>query len=629
MPPLYKDHYPIESPGFKGLYIRDVVETVPTESIPLDHFFKCTNVWCRGNEIQTRPPLLGLNLFIPVGRSIVRIRTYQTSFIILLDNRDLYDSSSMGAPIMTAPVSTTDFNLVTIFGRAYITFHNGQTGVSGAVIKVYDGSTIRDASGDAPTTVLAAADGAAGKVEAGLHKLGFIFESDTGFYSQISPIADYTAPGSKKIDLTSVDTGPSGTVARHIVATRVMLANEEPEYFFVPGGSINDNTTTTITVDFYDSELVDSADYLFDILSEIPAGVGIGMYGSRMIVWGEAANPNIVRVSEEGEPEVFSAVDGFITTDPSDFVTNCFEQRTQLYICKDHRTEVTSDNGDAASTWDLNEVDSALGAGVNSIGGIFQANKNTAYDLTFVANKTGLYLFNGRFADTPLSWKIQGIWSDNYISSTIDGRFHELQVVVDVYKELIYVLIPHGDTSFQLLVCSYEDGLDAESVKWQYWEYLGVLPVTLVADTGAIYLGANNVDDLGTEIYQINYTGANTNQGQDKDHAGNTYNYQQVIQFPFISHEESYETHYNAIKTLIWGTGTFGVNVYKELTASVDSLGTLTVPGTMVRNKLVEFNYIAEKASIILTSVGLTGFRLFKAILYVKEHSFDIPQVLK
>lgn len=640
MPPIYKDHYPLQSPGYKGLYIRDISEGIPTEEIPSDHLFTATNVWCRGNEIQTRPPLMGQNYSMPGGKTLVRARVYEnagvTRYLVLFSDRTLYNSADFTTIIVTAPAGTTDFSSVTIFGRAYITFHNGINPLVTDVVRVYDGSTIRDAGGAIPATALVAANGAAGKVEAGLHKIAYINETDTGYYSSHSASIDYTAPGAVQIDLTSIDVGPAGTVNRHIIATKVMLANEEPEWFFVPGGEVTGNVATTKTVNFYDSELVDSADYLLDILATIPAGLGIGLYKDRMIVWGESANVHIVRVSEPGEPEVFNEIDGFITTNPHEGgVRNCFEQRTQLYICKASRTDVTNDNGQAAATWDLHEVDSALGADTNSIGGVYEATETTAYDLTFIANKAGLWLFNGRFADTPLSWKIQGIWTDSYISATMHTRFHQLQVLIDVHKELIYILIPFGDTSYNLLVCNYEDGLDPEAVKWQFWEYNGILPYTIFGIVGSVFLGCNDsvLSDLVTDIYKINYAGVDTILGQDKDGASHTYNYSQVIQFPFISFEDAYETHFNAIKLLLHGYGgTLDIHVYRELTGigvSPISLGSLTVPNYTTRQKLAEFNHIAEKASFRLTTNGLTGFRLLKAISYVNEYSFDIPASLK
>jgi hypothetical protein len=59
------------------------------------------------------------------------------------------------------------------------------------------------------------------------------------------------------------------------------------------------NTATTATVDFYDSELLSDSTYLLDQLAEIPAGVCIKNYGGRLIVAGENANQSTGRVCEE------------------------------------------------------------------------------------------------------------------------------------------------------------------------------------------------------------------------------------------------------------------------------------------------------------------------------------------
>jgi hypothetical protein len=87
--------------------------------------------------------------------------------------------------------------------------------------------------------------------------------------------------------VTNIPTGPSNVVQRLLVFTASGGAN----FYHVPATMvINDNTTTSLTVDFTDTILLSgtSMDYLFSQI-ELPEQLGVAAYAERLFWWGERA----------------------------------------------------------------------------------------------------------------------------------------------------------------------------------------------------------------------------------------------------------------------------------------------------------------------------------------------------
>jgi hypothetical protein len=221
---------------------------------------------------------------------------------------------------------------------------------------MYDGNggLARLAGGSSPTVAIGAVvNTLGGHSGPGTYLVSYSFESDTGFISPPAiPFVGFDLFFNTNSITLTVPLGPAPTtVARWIVITKafpigflgpiggpynVGAAEFAPVFF---AARIPDNVTTVYNLDFFDEALVDSANYLFSRLTTIPAGVGLMDYKGRLISYGEYSNPSIVRGSEAGEPESFSATSGFFITDPSDStgVRAAVEFRSILYVYKRHR----------------------------------------------------------------------------------------------------------------------------------------------------------------------------------------------------------------------------------------------------------------------------------------------------
>ena len=121
-----------------------------------------------------------------------------------------------------------------------------------------------------------------------MHQCAVVFVTRQGYWTAPSPPVSWTAAGSLKVSVTNIPTGPSNVVQRLLAFTASGGAN----FYNVPATmTINDNTTTSLTVDFTDTILLSgtSMDYLFSQI-ELPEQLGVVGYAERLFWWGERAN---------------------------------------------------------------------------------------------------------------------------------------------------------------------------------------------------------------------------------------------------------------------------------------------------------------------------------------------------
>jgi len=490
---MIENHVPIPIPDFNGLFDRG-----PDEAIPVDHFRTALNLKYKPSGFYTRD---GSVLDVACGE-VARFHVYkitgQASRLLLLSGNSIYDSTRMATPILTIP-DMIDFSMETFFDRAYITPHNGKTGLPGQFVYYYTGADVAKVAGGAavaaagPMTVL---ERDQGKIDAGWHAWAVGFETATGFITQFGSFVSMKNEGGHYVQLGNIPVGPPGTVARIIFSTKNVsdpatgtFNNDytNAEWFFVPQGRIADNVTTGLNINYYDADLVDQADYILEQLPSIPAGVGITSYQGSMVVWGEDANQSTVRVSKAGEPESFNAVEGFAQVEPTNGggVRNCVEFRSSLYILKAQRCYVTQATDKEALFWQVPLLDGSVGTECHGVGKIFERNSNTV-DKYLIASRRGLMMFTGNFSEE-ITWKINDIWK-----RITRVYFHKIQVMVDADNQFVYVSLPlDGSTvTNALLFGDYTNGLDAKNIKWSLWTFPH-FPISIALD----------VDDLTKEIY--------------------------------------------------------------------------------------------------------------------------------
>jgi hypothetical protein len=606
-----QDHTPITTTSFEGIYDRSVPEDVPFKNL-IDGL----NLKFSDGVFETREgSVLDLSL-----SNIVRVREFTPEgqaprTLVLTWNGvtgNLYDASiSSSVPIYTL-TGMSDFSVVTLNNRAYITPHNGIAGIAGAFVQVYDGSTLRKAAGAYPATGVTCNDtGDVGKIEEGIHCIGVVYETTTGFLTGFSPITEYDAPGGQTLLITNVPVGPTGTAKRHIIATRVILNytgdTQNQAYYFVPFGTIDDNVTTSITVNFYDADLIESADYLQDTLADIPAGLGLIDYQGRMVVWGFNSEPDVVRVSFPGEPENFSAVEGFLTVGPDSVgrVQKCFTYRTQLVMCKSVRSYYTVATVSEPLYWKVDDIDFAKGAYPHSVGTILNTEGSNVQDVVVVCDISGIHLFVGNYAEKyELSYKIENIW--NRVNKPY---LHKVECVIDPFRKRIYISIPLDNAveNNYILYGDYSNGLDKEAIRWCLWSFATTDPKTIYCSVN--YTTKKSIlKYAGTNIYRLEDTTRNDAAFAINNYARFAYS---GTGFP------GQLMHYPGARLLIRGSGSLSSTVYtlrdaRTVTPAVRTLS-LNPEGFLT----LGFNLDTERASvkISLNSAGsymiVSSFTLF------------------
>lgn len=491
-----RDHESLAIPNFNGLWKRG-----DADSCPNDHFIDCNNIEYVQSGFKSRS---GIEPFQPIP-NVRRFYTFTQetgqSLLVLDQDGNIYDT---GSPTPLTPILTvtgmTDFAYVSISGRAYLSPSDGRTGLEDEFIYVYegDGTAARKAAGDAPVTAdgaLAAANSAtAGNVEAGIHIFSVVYETASGFLSAPGPTGAFptvTADGTKKVDLSAIPVSPSGVVTkRHILATKAIYPplytgnTEGYEFFFVPGGEIANNTATTLTVNFFDADLIDSADDLFDLFSEIPAVVALNTYHGRLMGLATFDDISICLVSNVGEPEAVNQIDGLLLSpldgNPN---TNGQEFRDVWYQFKQSRTFAFSDNGDVPSSWPLTVLDQGVGASVHGVAFVLDSG-GVNVDYLITCDFSGIMLFNGTFIRPELSWKIHDFWIN------IDRAFFKyIQIINDSLSQKLYLSLPDR----HMLIGDYQNGLTPKDIRWSPWSFDCEVTTIGLFDTNTLLIGSLGV----------------------------------------------------------------------------------------------------------------------------------------
>lgn len=469
------DHQRIPIDQFMGLYDRG-----SDDDTPVNHASDCPNVRFIDNDVASRYGLSSASVTISsIRRIAVYKRIGEASRLLILDNSgNLYDSLNLVTPILTI-VGMTDFSAQVFNNRIFISPHNGTEGLPGEFIYIYDGTgSARRAGGTAPSSTFTVATSASsGSIEAGIHIFAIAFETASGYITPPGPsnYIIYGAPGGFKATVSSIPTGPTGVVARRILATKVIPTyngnQDVSELFFVPGGRIPDNITTTLDVDFFDQDLQESAEYLKDLKANIPACLHLTTFKDRLVASNYDGGNSIVLVSRFQDPETFSELDNFLTIDPSEStgVQCAIEFRSTLYIFKTLRGYAQGQlEGEEPSSWPkADSIDRGAGTRVFGVSKILDST-GTNTDKFLIADQSGLLVFDGITQHPPLTFKVSNLWAR--INA---NKANEIQVLQNPTINAIYVLLPiDGATKPNVILYGdYSVGMDPVNIKWSVWSF--------------------------------------------------------------------------------------------------------------------------------------------------------------
>lgn len=328
-----------------------------------------------------------------------------------------------------------------------------------------------------------------GFCDLGLHIIGVVYETDTGFLTAPGPevLAVQTFVNlNKAVDIAGIPVSPDSFVTkRHLVASKAIQNyngdDDGYQLFFIPEGTIENNIDTTKTVSFYDIDLLEDASYLIDNFSEIPAGVCLTEYQGRLVLTTPFTDISLAHLSAPGEPEAIDQVDGHIIM-PLDGnpITNAQEFRQILYTFKKTRTTAWNDNGDVPSTWLPTTLDQGIGASVHGIAQVLDSG-GVNVEFLLVVYFGGIYLFNGAYASHPLTFKIDDFWFE-----LERDDFRNIQILNDSLTAIIYITLPDK----RMLTGDYTNGLDPKSIKWGKWSFDIETTTIALIETNTLVIGA-------------------------------------------------------------------------------------------------------------------------------------------
>lgn len=599
----------IQYKKFMGLYKNGLGDNCPETHSPA-----CQDVIFTGRgEVMTRAgAALSLNLTHTVKRFFLSTISDVLIPLTLDDTGHIYKGTD-ASPLLTVS-GMTDFVGLNIFNKTYILPIGGSSNY-----KVWDGTNaVRDAAGLAPVaSVMTAADGIAGNIDVGDHRFAVSYVTNTGFTTPPGPKVTgnfsptvYTAPGGKKVVISNIPIGPTGTIQRIILATKSNLG----VYYFAPGGVINDNTTTTVTLSFFDTDLTVEASYLFDLLEVIPGAVGPAaldkFHGRAVLV---NTQEDLVRLSRPGEPEAFDNVTGFIQI-PSERDGNSaqgtFQLRDVLYFTKPVGIFSTSDNLGEPSTWPIFPIDGGCGGvsyGVSSITGA--QGHLTANDIALIADLNGLFYFDGVVRRPPLTYNIDDVWKQYVTIDTIA----QVTVFIDPFSARFYVSVG-GMPS--LLVGDFQDGLSFDRIKWTQWNFpLNIKSISMASMSDAEFAYRLRISFL-TDNHLYKYLPSAT------DDFGTAINSKYRLAeacfddgainvFRFV--------RFRGMKSVLTGTSNLAFRVYGEddvLLVTPPVLNIAKLPG---KEYAREINVMTEKAFIEFGMNGVTdGFKIQRVDVFGK-----------
>jgi hypothetical protein len=243
--------------------------------------------------VRTRPGLASQFPVLGGAPQINGLKTYVTTNLVqrllALDSLgNLYKETSPGVLSLAASIIEPNMFLAstTHFGREYMALSDGATGQD--LPRQYDDSNLDRVSQIGPAEGPTVADSTStGNISPGAHQCSVIFVTRQGYWTVPSPPVSWTAAGNFEVNVTNIPTGPSNVVQRLLAFT----ASGGASFYHVPATMvINDNTTTSLTVDFTDTILLSgvSMDYLFGQI-ELPEQLGVVDYVERLFWWGERA----------------------------------------------------------------------------------------------------------------------------------------------------------------------------------------------------------------------------------------------------------------------------------------------------------------------------------------------------
>jgi len=629
---LIRDHTQLTIPTFKGLYSNGMDDAVPN-----GYFIDSLNTQFETIEVRTRDGSTRIFDLPNIRRFFVYKRLNETSRYLILDTDGNLWDSLYSTPLVTN-AAYKDFSAVNYLNRAYITFHDRVSGIPGTLIQVYEGEgpgSLRPAGGNAPVgfTLLASISANSGNLGLGKYLVAVSYETESGFITSPGPavFGDVDSPGGFKLNVDNIPIGPAGTIARRLLITKAIPVGTYTgnqlgyEYFYLPNGRIFDNTTTFLhDIDFFDDDLIDSADYLFDSRATIPCGLGLTIYNQRMCLWGVPGFEHYVFFSKAIFVELFDQTGGVLYLDPSDAIssiTNVVDHETSLFIQTQDRTYVTVDNGSDPDTWRCDPLDKAIGAEIFSVSKILDS-RGTSVKRYFQGDKSGIYCYEGGgFQDPSFTVNILDLWD-----RINKKQFNKVVLVDDPETKVLYAAVPLDNAveCSHIIVGDYANSFNrygqlvGSQVRWSLWAFPWQVS-NIVLDSNQFAETVLKQSGFEGNIYEMD-----ENTVLDDNTRITSY-----IQTHLMSLNSKFVNHFGFIESRVEGVGYLNIYLYgvNRVKIATPPKWTLTATPNKYYQKPINFNDIKMSVKLMSNLTAGERFTLFDLSVDCKSLWAETPRL--
>lgn len=517
-------------------------------------------------------------------------------FLWLMNDDKVYYSQAGTATLLLTPTAGVTLHRIQAYGnRAYIFLSDQALGKQEP--KIWDTTNLDSltVAGQSAGS-LAAADGAAGSVTAGVHKLWVIYETRSGFRINSrsgGPSNDgkisVTAAGSKVLDVTGIPVHSDSSVTKKYIA--MTAAGLEAGYLAT--GDLG-AAATTATVDIADATLVNqtAVDDYANYKQPGPSGMVGLLYHDRLVLIDGTSR---VWVSEPGLPHTFKSNVGYldVAVDDGDRAVNGFVIRDTLYLAKGQKLYYSQDNGDDPANWPIGLVSDALGT-VSPTG----LDVDAAEQMIAIADFKGAYIFRGgEPGEISLAIQQKGNQADYSWADVNYANMHKAKVTIDPLNRQVIFLVPTGSdtTPGTVFVADYKEGI--KNLKWARWSTAGAAWRGFLTDY-------RNTSDVALLCYRassriVKFSDA----ALDDDGSALAWNYR----FGYFEPQEFGLSLFNEILLKAVGGGSLNFTIYGPDGSSVVTPGALTLAATPGQDYSRQINVVKERIFLEISQTSLTA----------------------
>lgn len=339
-----------------------------------------------------------------------------------------------------------------------------------------------------------------GVVTPGLHKLGIILTTRTGYTGKPGPVAgdlftptEFTVVAEgDRIDLMVTGTWPTSAESIAIIMT---TTTNQSKYFFVPGaiaavpGGVPFAVAITINISDPDLEQSDPADQYFNLFIGPLSPSFVCAYNRRMVYGAGdrvyiSDNDDFQAITEDQHVIIIPGFKNIRTAAPY--------HDGNLHLIGDNWTYSVADNGDVPGTWAGPQlVDGSIGTiAVNGV------TRDPSQGVELMATAGGLRIFDGQFGPIPLTF-----WVPDWARINWAGA-PSIEILDDIENQCIRVLVPldEATTPSHEMVFDYKSGKTPETIRYSLNSVPGRFCFALVQENTsrrrAVWLGPTAVGEV-------------------------------------------------------------------------------------------------------------------------------------